>query len=305
MMQRASDACHEVDREYFETDDRINALGKHTRDCLQTQDEQCSEHDLQATLDEWMRWNSSPEYKWKGLNTILLSTWEAGATKAMSMAIHAAYRFLQEHEWLHKKGEWQQTAEYFYGLHEPKLPNQTLSQLAQIAGSWVVLDVETTGFSPNSERIIRIEALRFELGKAVAAFSTFVNPGIEISHEVETITGISNAEVLAAKPFTTAFEELKAFLAKSIVVAHNAEFGLQFLAAECTRNNLPTPTFDALCTYELAQSTFPHIRKSLDSLINHLNIDTRQFNAVPSDMDCSATFWRDAHVVGYLLGYNS
>mgnify|MGYP000621071617 CR=1 FL=1 len=49
--------------------------------------------------------------------------------------------------------------------------------------SFVVFDLETTGFSPTRNRIIEIGAVKVEKGKSRTASVTFVNPEVAISTE--------------------------------------------------------------------------------------------------------------------------
>ena len=53
-----------------------------------------------------------------------------------------------------------------------------------IHGSYVVFDIETTGFSPVVNKIIEIGAVRVENGAIVDKFSTFVNPKVPIPFQI-------------------------------------------------------------------------------------------------------------------------
>ena len=56
------------------------------------------------------------------------------------------------------------------------------------SGSYVVFDLETTGFSPVNDRIIEIGAVKIEDGKIVERFSEFVNPLRPIPFRIEQLT---------------------------------------------------------------------------------------------------------------------
>lgn len=66
------------------------------------------------------------------------------------------------------------------------------------ADSFVVFDIETTGFSPEKNRIIEIGAVKVEKGVITDKFSTFVNPDVPIPFEIEQLTGINDNMVLPA-----------------------------------------------------------------------------------------------------------
>lgn len=56
------------------------------------------------------------------------------------------------------------------------------------ADSFVVFDIETTGFSPEKNKIIEIGAVKVEKGVITDKFSTFVNPDVPIPFEIEQLT---------------------------------------------------------------------------------------------------------------------
>ncbi|MBD9153964.1 MAG: PHP domain-containing protein, partial [Lachnospiraceae bacterium] len=72
-----------------------------------------------------------------------------------------------------------------------------------IHGSYVVFDIETTGFSPVVNKIIEIGAVRVENGAIVDKFSTFVNPKVPIPFRSENLTGINDNMVLDAPDIET------------------------------------------------------------------------------------------------------
>ena len=64
--------------------------------------------------------------------------------------------------------------------------------------SLLFFDIETTGFSPEKNKIIEIGAVKVEKGVITDKFSTFVNPDVPIPFEIEQLTGINDNMVLPA-----------------------------------------------------------------------------------------------------------
>ena len=60
-----------------------------------------------------------------------------------------------------------------------------------MVNDYVVMDIETTGLNPKSEKIIELGAARIREGKVVDTFSAFVNPGRSLSDRIVELTGIS------------------------------------------------------------------------------------------------------------------
>ncbi len=117
---------------------------------------------------------------------------------------------------------------------------------------FVALDLETTGLSPETDRIIEVGATRFDRFGAVETFQTFVDPGRSIPIEVQELTGIVDADLVGAPRFTEVREALEAFIGDRAIVGQNIAFDLAFLDMEQLR--LPGPSFD---TWELASVLLP------------------------------------------------
>jgi len=62
----------------------------------------------------------------------------------------------------------------------------------------VALDLETTGLSPRLDRIIEVGAVRFRGNEVLATFQSLVRPEVAIPQAVQELTGIRDADVVAA-----------------------------------------------------------------------------------------------------------
>ena len=105
--------------------------------------------------------------------------------------------------------------------------------------TFVVLDLETTGLSPDRDRITEVGAVRARGGEVLAELRTFVHPGVPIPPAVTTITGITDADVAHAPDTATVLPIVVDFLGDAVFVAHNARFDLGFLRAAAARLGLP------------------------------------------------------------------
>ena len=100
----------------------------------------------------------------------------------------------------------------------------------------VVIDFETTGLSPNlGERDIEVGAVLLNNNQIVDRFQSLMNPGKRISAFIEDYTGITNKMLSSAPSIANAMGELKDFIGKHHLVAHNASFDARFLDAEFDR----------------------------------------------------------------------
>src|SRR5215469_16430375 len=76
---------------------------------------------------------------------------------------------------------------------------------------YVVVDVETTGFTPTDSGITEIGAVRVHDGQVVAEFTTLVNPGTPVPGPVAELTGIDDAMLAGAPPAASVLPGLLAF----------------------------------------------------------------------------------------------
>lgn len=137
-----------------------------------------------------------------------------------------------------------------------------------------VIDLETTGFSPNTgDRIIEIGIVFLdEKLEQVRTFQSFVNPECQIRNSVH---GISNND-LAGQPtfselFSTLVEQLRS---TACLVAHNLAFEKRFLHAEFGTLNFKLPDrLQEICTMKAARKLRIGSDQKLETLINELSIE--------------------------------
>lgn len=106
--------------------------------------------------------------------------------------------------------------------------------------SYIMYDLETTGFSDSRDRIIEIGAIAVKDGKIVDRFSELCNPGKFISQKISELTGITN-EMLENVMSST--EAVNSFLdwieiqeGEKLAIGHNiASFDNRMLKAACKR----------------------------------------------------------------------
>jgi DNA polymerase III epsilon subunit family exonuclease len=118
---------------------------------------------------------------------------------------------------------------------------------------FTVVDVETTGWSPDTAGITEIGAVRVRHGEVVAEFTSLVNPGRPVPAPITELTGISDPMLALAPPVAAVLPGLLAFAEGSVLAAHNAPFDLRFLVAASAAAGLGWPGFEVLDTVRLAR----------------------------------------------------
>jgi DNA polymerase-3 subunit epsilon len=118
---------------------------------------------------------------------------------------------------------------------------------------FVVVDVETTGWSPEAESITEIGAVRLSGGQVRAEFAALVNPGRLIPPDIVALTGITEAMVADAPPVTAVLPGFLDFARGAVLTAHNAPFDVGFLTAACAASGRRWPAPPVLDTVTLAR----------------------------------------------------
>jgi len=116
-----------------------------------------------------------------------------------------------------------------------------------------VIDLETTGWSPEVAAITEIAAVRVRGGVRRGEFASLVNPGVPVPPGIEDLTGISDWMLAAAPGVAAVLPGLLRFAEGCVLVAHNAPFDVGFLLAACTACGLAWPGFTVLDTVMLAR----------------------------------------------------
>nr|MBP9965270.1 PolC-type DNA polymerase III [Agathobacter sp.] len=153
---------------------------------------------------------------------------------------------------------------------------------------YVVFDLETTGFSPETNRIIEIGAVKVQNGKIVDKFSTFVNPQVPIPFRIEQLTSINDSMVIDAPVIADILPEFMKFCEGCVMVAHNADFDMSFIKKNCQRLDIPCkPTI--VDTVALARVLLPNLNRfKLDTVAKALGVSLENHHRAVDDAGCTA-----------------
>lgn len=192
----------------------------------------------------------------------------------------------------------------------------SIHQLQIADTEFVVCDVETTGLSPERNRITEIALLRMRGNQVVERYDSLVNPRQFIPPEVQRLTGITNEMVYTAPDAEEIMQQVKAFAGDAVFVGHNVRFDRSFVDATLTRCGLEALQGPNLCTARLARRLIPNKgRKNLGALARHFNIRIRGRHRATGDAEATARILIefltileeefDLHEVGELLSFQN
>ncbi len=154
--------------------------------------------------------------------------------------------------------------------------------------TYVVFDLETTGFSPIKDKIIEIGAVKVENGIITDKFSTFVNPKVPIPFEITQLTSITDQMVLDAPTIEQVLPDFLDFVGDAVLVAHNASFDVGFIEQNCRYQDI-VPDFTSVDTVAMARILLPTLSKyKLNIVANALHISLENHHRAVDDAGATA-----------------
>ena len=164
----------------------------------------------------------------------------------------------------------------------------TDSQGQSLQESYVVFDIETTGFSPDVNHIIEIGAVKVENGKIVDRFSSFVNPQVPIPYRIEELTHINDSMVLDAPTIDVVLPQFLKFCEGCVMVAHNADFDVSFIKRKAANLGMEfAPTY--VDTVAMARYLLPSLNRfKLDTVAKAVGVNLDNHHRAVDDAACTA-----------------
>lgn len=159
------------------------------------------------------------------------------------------------------------------------------------SASFVVFDIETTGFSPVKDRIIEIGAVKLCEGKTVERFSSFINPEIPIPYRIQDLTGIKDEMVADSPLIGQVLPDFLKFIGDSVLVAHNAHFDSGFIREKAKDLGIDTD-FTVVDTVAMARIMLPELKNhKLNVVAKELGVSLENHHrAVDDALACAGIF---------------
>ena len=160
--------------------------------------------------------------------------------------------------------------------------------------TYCVIDVETTGRSPQWDHIIEVAALKISDGQEVGRFSSLIQPpsmpgGDFVDDFIVALTGITD-EMLAGAPFARdVLEEFAAFVGDVPVVGHYVSFDINFLYDSFDRYLDRPFSNDYIDTLRITRKLHPEMsRHRLADLVDHFGVTHNEVHRAMGDVEATA-----------------
>ena len=145
--------------------------------------------------------------------------------------------------------------------------------LNKFVDDYVLVDIETTGFSPVKDDIIEIGAIRVENNQIIQKYNQLIKINKNLEPFTTRLTGITDEMLQTGKKISDVLKEFISFTGKDIIIGHNVTFDLVFLSYNCKKYlnyNLNNDYVDTLC---MARKLIPNsINYKLGTLAEFFNV---------------------------------
>ncbi len=149
--------------------------------------------------------------------------------------------------------------------------------------SYVVLDLETTGFDSFRDEIIEIGIVKIRNGEIAGEYSTLVNPCMLIPKDASAVNGIYNEDVADAPKIQDVIHAVDTFLGDEIIVGHNVTFDLRFLKTAMLECGI-SKKVRYVDTLSVSRSTLPNLKDhKLQTLMETIGIKEEQSHRALDD----------------------
>lgn len=175
------------------------------------------------------------------------------------------------------------------------------NSIIALPSNYVVIDTETTGLDYDYCDIIEISAIKYSNGNIIDKFTSLIKPHMYYVYDqdgnekeeyvdefITQLTGITNDMLAIAPNPETIIPQFLAFVDNSIIVAHNANFDVNFIYDAAQEKCGTVFGNDFIDTLRIARKVFPELKHHrLSDIASACNID--QSKAHRAEDDCLVT----------------
>ena len=169
---------------------------------------------------------------------------------------------------------------------------------ASLRPAFAVVDLETTGLYPSTDRAVEIAVIELSSDLEVTGeFCTLIDPQRDVGPT--RIHGIRARDVVGAPSFAEVAATVWSMLSGRVLVAHNVSFDARFLDAEFGRCGVRLPPPPVMCTMALASYYLPGLPgRGLAACCTAAGIELSAHHSALADAYAAAgllTRFRSAH----------
>ncbi len=160
---------------------------------------------------------------------------------------------------------------------------------AYFPNSYVIIDLETTGLSPEYDEIIELGAIKVENGECCETYQSLVKPKCDIDEFIAELTGITNEMVASAPSIEEVLPAFFTFIGDGVVVGHNVSFDVNFIYDNRIRCFGEPFKNNYIDTLRISKKLYPDLsHHRLKDIVKLLNIEVSKEHRALGD--CQTTY---------------
>jgi len=162
-------------------------------------------------------------------------------------------------------------------------------EIDELPESFVVLDLETTGLEPMTDRICEIGILVVKNGHIINEFNTLVDPEIKIPKEARDINGITDEMVTGKPKIYEVMNDVYDIINNQTIVGYNVMFDIKFIGAFLFREKLNIEHIYIIDVLKMVRNSLKDkklINKKLQTIKQYFGIKFKSHRALD---DCKTT----------------
>ena len=148
------------------------------------------------------------------------------------------------------------------------------NSLFRIVDDYVLVDIETTGLSPQRDDIIEIGAIKVKENEIIDTYSSLIYTNRRLPYFITKLTGITNDMLEEGREIDKVLIDFLNFVGDDIIIGHNVNFDISFLHDKCNKYLNRNLSNDFIDTMRLARKLVPESPNyKLGTLAKVFNID--------------------------------
>ncbi|MBE6155933.1 MAG: PolC-type DNA polymerase III [Firmicutes bacterium] len=156
--------------------------------------------------------------------------------------------------------------------------------------TYVVFDTETTGLNSGVDSLIEIGGVKYKNGEIIERFDELIDPKRKLPAFITKLTHITDEMLEGKDNEENVTKRFLKFCEGCILVAHNAEFDMGFIASVMEKYHLGKFDYTVIDTMNLARNMYPSWRNhKLSTLVQNLEVDFNEDEHHRADYDSEGT----------------
>jgi len=159
---------------------------------------------------------------------------------------------------------------------------------------YVAFDLETTGLSAVTDKIIELSAVKMQLGNVIEKFSEYINPGFPLSDFTTKLTSITDTMVAHTDTEENIIKRFRQWADEAVLIGHNVTFDVGFMNAAYARYSQATITNPVIDTLPFTRWLYPDYKSyRLGTIAKRFNINLEQAHRAIFDAETTGHIaWR-------------